>query len=77
MAAGRVHQVDDIAFDFRGDVDLAHGLLGGQEVLNADDLLDQIHRVLELLRFQHRDFLLRGGIAQFNPDQEAVELRFG
>ncbi len=77
MVAGRPYDPYDVGAHGRVDVHLLDDLLGDEELLLIDDLLDGLDRMLELQPFQHLDLRSLVGVTQNNPGEKAVELRLG
>ena len=74
----RGDEIDDVVADRLGHVDLLDRALHRQERLPVDDALelDVVARALET-PLEHPPLVLALGIADAEPDHEAVELRFG
>ena len=67
----------NVADDFFIHMHLPHGLLAGQDFLDAGDRFQGFNRMLRLEPLQHGDFDFKLRVAQTQPDEEPVQLRLG
>ena len=57
-------------------MDVLHRALRLEQLLGTEDLLDGLERVDDALRVEDRHLLTILGVAELQPDEEAVQLRF-